>query len=163
VTGVLHLTCGKIAAGKSTLAARLAEAPDAILISEDRLLARLYPGEIATLADYVRCAGRLREAIAPHIQALLRAGLSVVLDFQMNTLATRAWARSLFESAGAEHALHYLRMDDETCKARLRARNAAGTHQYTASDAEFELFTAYFVAPGDAEGFEIVVHESGKG
>lgn len=157
--GILHLICGKIAAGKSTVAARLAEAPNTVLIGEDQLLARLYPGEIATLADYVRCAGRLREAIAPHIQALLREGVSVVLDFQMNTLATRAWARTLFEGAGAEHALHYLRMDDETCKARLRARNAAGTHDYAASEAEFDLFTSHFVAPGEAEGFRVLVHD----
>ena len=109
--GVLHLMCGKIAAGKSTLAASLAEAPDTILISEDHLLARLYPGEITTLADYARCAGRLREAFGPHIQALLRSGLSVALDFQMNTLATRSWARTLFEGAEADHVLHYLRLD----------------------------------------------------
>jgi predicted kinase len=159
VTGVLHLMCGKIAAGKSTLAAKLAEAPNSVLISEDQLLARLYPGEIATLADYVRCAGRLREAIAPHIQALLREGVSVALDFQMNTLATRAWARTLFEGAQAEHVLHYLRLDDNTCKARLRARNAAGTHDYAASDAEFDQFTSYFVEPGEAEGFRILVHD----
>lgn len=159
MTGVLHLMCGKIAAGKSTLAAKLAEAPGTVLISEDQLLARLYPGEIATLADYVRCAGRLREAIAPHIQALLREGMSVVLDFQANTLATRAWARTLFAGAGADHALHYLRLDDETCKQRLRARNAAGTHDYAASDAEFDLFTSHFVAPGEAEGFRVVLHD----
>jgi predicted kinase len=163
VAGVLHLTCGKIAAGKSTLTAGLAEAPMTVLISEDQLLARLYPGEIATLADYARCAGRLREAVAPHIQALLRAGVSVVLDFQMNTLATRAWARTLFEGAGADHVLHYLRLDDETCKARLRARNAAGTHEHAASDAEFDQFTLYFVAPGEAEGFRVVVHDAGAG
>jgi predicted kinase len=159
VAGVLHLMCGKIAAGKSTLAARIAEAPGTILLSEDRLLADLYPGEIETLPDYVRCAGRLRAAIAPHIEALLRAGLSVVLDFQANTLATRGWSRSLFEGAGADHQLHYLRMDDETCKARLRARNAAGTHDYAASDADYDLFTSYFVEPGEAEGFHIVVHD----
>lgn len=157
--GVLHLMCGKIAAGKSTLAALLAEAPDTVLIGEDGLLARLYPGEIATIADYARCAGRLREAIAPHIQALLRAGISVVLDFQMNTLATRAWGRSLFEGAETAHVLHYLRLSDEVCKARLNARNAAGTHEYAASDAEYDLFTSHFVAPGEAEGFNLVVHD----
>lgn len=157
--GVLHLMCGKIAAGKSTLAASLAEAPDTILISEDRLLARLYPGEITALTDYARCAGRLREAIAPHIQALLRAGLSVSLDFQMNTLATRAWGRIVFEGAEADHVLHYLRLDNETCKKRLRARNAAGSHDYAASDAEFDRFTSYFVEPGEAEGFRMLVHD----
>lgn len=159
MAGVLHLMCGKIAAGKSTLAARLAEAPNTILLSEDQLLAGLYPGEIATLADYVRCTRRLRETIAPHIRALLREGVSVVLDFQSNTLATRAWARTLFEEAEAEHILHHLRMDDETCKKRLHARNASGTHEYTVSDAEFDQFNSYVVEPSEAEGFRVLVHD----
>jgi hypothetical protein len=66
----LHMLCGKIASGKSTLAKRLAQAPGTVLLSEDQLLSTLYPGEIKTLDDYARCAGRLREAIAPLIQEL---------------------------------------------------------------------------------------------
>src|SRR5690606_7297853 len=65
---LLHLVCGKIAAGKSTLAKRLSQAPRSVLISEDAWLACLYPNEIHVLADYVRCAGRLRTAMADHIQ-----------------------------------------------------------------------------------------------
>jgi predicted kinase len=156
---VLHLLCGKIAAGKSTLAASLAAAPDTIQLSEDQVLAGLYPGEITTLADYARCTRRLRETIAPHIEALLRGGVSVVLDFQSNTLATRTWARTVFEAAGADHRLHYLRMDDETCKERLHARNASGAHEYVVSDAEFDQFNSYFVEPGEAEGFNLVFHD----
>lgn len=154
----LHLLCGKIAAGKSTLTRRLAEAPDTVLLSEDHWLSRLYPGEITTLADYVRCSARLREAIGPHIEALLRAGVSVVLDFPANTLKSREWMRSLFVAATADHRLHYLDVPDEVCKARLRERNAAGRHEYQASDAEFELFTSYFVPPAAAEGFNLVIH-----
>ncbi len=47
------------------------------------------PGEIASLADYVRCTGRLRGAMGRHIENLLRAGNSVVLDFPANTRASR--------------------------------------------------------------------------
>lgn len=154
----LHLLCGKIAAGKSTLTRRLAEAPGTVLLSEDHWLARLYPGEITTLADYVRCSGRLREAIGPHIEALLRAGMSVVLDFPANTLKSREWMRGLFVAAAADHRLHYLDVPDDVCKARLRERNASGRHEYQASDAEFDLFTSYFVPPTAAEGFNLVVH-----
>jgi predicted kinase len=154
----LHLLCGKVAAGKSTLTRQLAEAPGTILLSEDHLLARLYPGEITTVADYAHCAARLRDAIGPHVEALLRSGVSVVLDFPANTLATRAWMRSLFEGAGADHRLHYLDVPDEVCKARLRARNAAGEHDYQTSDAEFDLITSHFVPPTPAEGFNLVRH-----
>lgn len=42
----LHLVCGKIAAGKSTLTSELARAQNTVLISEDKWLSTLYPGEI---------------------------------------------------------------------------------------------------------------------
>ena len=151
----LHMLCGKIASGKSTLAARLAAAPGAVLLSEDHLLARLYPGEILSLEDFVRCSGRLRAAIGPHVEALLRAGVSVVLDFQANTPASRAWMRGLFERAGAGHVLHWLDASDAACLARLRARNAAGAHDYQVSDEDFAVFTRHFVPPGADEGFEV--------
>jgi predicted kinase len=155
---VLHIVCGKIAAGKSTLTQKLASAPMTVRISEDDWLAQLYPGEILAIADYVRCAGRLRTAMAGHIEALLAAGMSVVLDFPANTTATRAWARGIFKQAGAAHRLHYLDVSDEVCKARLRARNAAGEHAFETSEQAFEQITRHFVAPTADEGFDIVLH-----
>jgi predicted kinase len=155
---VLHLVCGKIAAGKSTLAARLSARPGTILVREDQWLAGLYPGEQNTLDDYVRNAGRLRGVMGPHLVALLRAGLSVVLDFPANTPQSRAWMRSVFLEAEAAHQLHYLEAGDALCKARLRARNAAGTHEFAVSDEAFDLFTRYFVPPGPEEGFVVVGH-----
>jgi predicted kinase len=155
---ILHLVCGKIAAGKSTLTARLGAMPHTVLVSEDQWLARLYPGEQATLADYVRNATRLRRAIGPHLVALLRLGVSVVLDFPANTIASRAWMRSLFEEAGVAHQLHYLDVPDEICKARLHQRNARGAHEFMVSDEVFDLFTSHFVAPTPEEGFNLILH-----
>ena len=152
----LHLVCGKIASGKSTLAARLAGHPGTILLSEDQLLSTLYPGEIATLEDYVRCATRLREAVAPLIVRLLEQGLSVVLDFQTSTPEARAWSRRLFEAAKADHRLYYLEASNALCKQRVAARNASGTHPYTVNEADYELFTRYFQPPTAAEGFNLV-------
>lgn len=154
----LHMICGKIAAGKSTLAAKLTARPATIRISEDAWLACLYRDEQKTIEDYVRNSRRLREAMGDHVVALLEAGLSVVLDFPANTPASRQWMRSLFERAGADHRLHFLDVPDDVCKARLRARNAAGAHAFNTSDAEFDLFTRYFVLPSADEGFEVVFH-----
>jgi predicted kinase len=151
----LHMICGKIAAGKSTLAAELAARPATIRIGEDAWLACLYKDEQKTIEDYVRNSRRLREVMGDHVVALLQAGLSVVLDFPANTPASRQWMRSVFERAGVRHQLHFLDVPDDVCKARLRARNAAGTHAFTATDAEFDLFTSYFVPPSTEEGFVI--------
>ncbi|WP_260396808.1 ATP-binding protein [Variovorax sp. KBW07] len=152
------MVCGKIGAGKSTLTRRLAQEPATVLISEDAWLDALYPGEIRELPDYVRASGRLKQAMASHVSALLAAGVSVVLDFPANTLGNRAWARGIFEAAGAAHQLHFLDVPDEVCKQRLRARNASGEHPFETSDAQFDMITRHFVAPTADEGFQVVRH-----
>lgn len=45
----LHLLCGKISSGKSTLAKQLSHEYAAMLLSEDHWLAQLYPGDIGTV------------------------------------------------------------------------------------------------------------------
>ena len=157
-TPTLHLLCGKIASGKSTLSARLAARPLTVIISEDQWLARLYAEEMHSLADYVRCSAKLRDAMAPHLIALLQAGMSVVLDFPANTLANRQWMKGIVEASGAHNQLHYLDVPDEVCKARLRARNQAGEHDFAATDQQFDFITSHFVPPTEDEGFQVVVY-----
>ncbi|MBK5554206.1 MULTISPECIES: AAA family ATPase [unclassified Pseudomonas] len=154
----LHLMCGKIASGKSTLAKALADQHAAILLSEDRWLSQLYPQEIHSVTDYVRYALRVREVLGPLVVDMLTAGVCVVLDFPANTVANREWLRTLAERAQAQHCLHYLDVDDDTCRARLRVRNATGDHDFAATDAEFDLITSYFKVPEAQEGLAIVVH-----
>jgi hypothetical protein len=61
--------------------------------------------------------------------ALLRAGVSVVLD-----------------------------VPDELCRARLRQRNADGTHDFAASDAEYDEIAGSFAAPSEDEGFDGIAY-----
>jgi len=155
----LHLVCGKIAAGKSTLAARLALAHRTVLISEDVWLSRLFPGEIQSVSDYVRCAARIKTILVDHVEDLLRAGVSVVLDLPFNTANTRAWALAIATRAGCEHRLHYLDVPDDVCKARLRHRNELGEHPFQTSDAQFDHITSFFTAPESSEHLDIVVYD----
>ena len=154
----LYMLCGKIAAGKSTLAKRLATRPVAVLISEDHWNSNLFPGELRTIDDYGRYSRRLQNAMGPHVVSLLKAGMSVVLDFPANTLASRSWMRRIFEDAQAANELHFLEVSDETCKRRLRERNSAGEHPFETSELDYELFTSYFVPPTYEEGFNLVLH-----
>ena len=156
--GALHLIAGKIAAGKSTLSAKLAAETGGLVLAEDHWLPTLYPAQITSLEDYLRESARFRAAIAPLIVDLLRRGLTVILDFPANTVASRTWMRGLADAAGITATLHFLDVPDDICRQRLHARNAAGTHAYQASDAEFDQFTAHFVPPEASEGFEIIRH-----
>lgn len=152
----LHLLCGKIASGKSTLAATLAKVPGTVVLSEDRWLAALFKESMHSVEDYVHYAAKLRSAIQPHTVALLRAGVNVVLDFPANTPASRQWMMSVVTESGAAHQLHYLEVSDEVCKARLHQRNAQGEHDFAATEAQFDFITRYFVAPAEEEGFNIL-------
>lgn len=156
----LHLLSGKIAAGKSTLAASLAAEHAAIVLSEDYWLSRLYPGEIRSVTDYLRLAHRIRDVVGPLVIRILESGVNVVLDFPANTVADRAWLRGLANTAQVTPCLHYLQVDDDTCRARLHRRNQSAEHDFAATDAEFDLITRHFQAPTAEEGFAVVVHRS---
>jgi predicted kinase len=154
----LYLLCGKIAAGKSTLARRLAARKATLLISEDHWTSNLFSGDLRTIDDYARYSARLRAAMGPHIVDILQQGLSIVLDFPANTVSNRNWMRSLITRANVAHELHLVDVPDIICKQRLRERNASGKHPFQVSEAEYDLFTSYFVPPAPSEGFNVVVH-----
>lgn len=156
----LYLLCGKIAAGKSTLARQLAQRPATLLISMDDWMSALYPVENETIADFARLSARLRAAMGPHVVAILQQGLSVVLDFPANTVTWRNWLRSLADEAGVAHELHVLEVSDDVCKARLRQRNASGEHPYHVDDATYDQFMSHFAYPSAEEGFNVVVHKA---
>ncbi len=157
-TPTLHLLCGKIASGKSSLAADLGRAPDTVIIAEDAWLAALFSDQMATRADYLRRSTKLQSIMAPHVLALLKAGVSVVLDFPANTVAQRAWMREVVEKSDAPHQMHVLNVSDDVCLQRLLARNLEGEHAFAATEEQFRRFTAHFVPPTDAEGFEVIHH-----
>jgi len=155
----VYFLCGKMAAGKSTLARALAEREQAILLVSDEWLGRLYPVEIVDVAAFITYSSRLNAALTPHICTLLRRGLSIVLDFHGNTRRQRAWFRQLLDASGADHELHVIEASDDLCKRQLRERSAglpAGSPWTT--DAEFDAITAYFDPPSPDEGFVIVRH-----
>jgi predicted kinase len=116
------MLCGKIAAGKSSLAAALGAAPLTVIVSEDKWMAPLFGDELKEVADYIRLSARLRAAMAPHVVDLLKAGMSVVLDYPANTLANRAWMKAIADAAGAPHQLHWL--DVSTRSARRECGRA---------------------------------------
>jgi len=158
-TPTLHFFCGKAGAGKTTIASRLAKDHNAILISEDVCMVRLFGDQMKTFDDYIRLSKRLKDVVGPITKDLLVAGQSVVLDFQANTKTGRSWFRSVFEQAAAEHILHFVNISDETCLVQIAKRNGErpeGSHHLTEQD--FIHISSYFQAPEESEGFNIVIH-----
>ena len=154
----LYLLCGRIAAGKSTLARQLAARPATLLITMDDWMSILFPTENRTIEDFAQLSARLRAAMGPHVVEILRQDLSVVLDFPANTVRWRTWMRSLIEEAHVAHELHLLDTPDAVCMERLRQRNFGGEHPYQVDEATYHQFMSYFVPPTPDEGFNVIVH-----
>jgi predicted kinase len=159
-TAKLIFFCGKMAAGKSTLARDLASQENAVLLVQDELLDKLFPGEIVDIPGFVKYSSRLNDALTSHICSLLAKGISVVLDFPAITKGQRAWFRLLFEAAHVEHELHFVDTPDNLCKRQLKNRSKdlpPGTPWTT--DAEFDAVTAYFQPPSNDEEFHVIHHQ----
>jgi len=155
----LHFFCGKIAAGKSTLALELAERERAVLISEDLWLTRLFPEEINTFEQYLTLSARLKRILKSHVTELLKTGTSVVMDFPGNTRSQRAWFKSLARDAEVDHCLHYVEKTNAECLVQLKKRNKERPEgsKFTSPE-EFMMVTGYFEPPKGEEGFTLRHH-----
>ncbi len=163
--GTLYFFCGRAGAGKSTLARQMSVGRAAILICEDQWLARLYDGA-PSLEAYVERRGRIRQLLADFVPQMLKSGHSVVFDFGGNTVRDRAWVRSIFETAGASHELHYIVAEESLCRRRIQERNRArpeGIYWGDVSDELFEAVNRYFDPPAAQEMFTVVEHLATNG
>ena len=154
--GTLFFFCGKMAAGKSTLAAGIARDENAVLLSEDAWLAQLYRGQIASFDDYVRLSRQMRPIVKQLVQDMLRVGTHVVMDFPANTVTQRSWYRTLAEEVDASHRMIYLDASDETCLRQLDQRRREQPERAALDTAEvFHQVTGYFEEPSDSEQLNV--------
>lgn len=158
--GTLHFISGRLAAGKTTLARKLAIEHNAVFFCEDLWLSQLSDG-ITSLQDYLKWSARCRTVMAPLIVDTLKAGASVVLDFAGNRITDRAWVLNLCQKAEAPHVLHCLDVDEEECLRRLQTRNAQkpeGIYFASTTEEDFRAICSYFQVPQAEEGLNIIAY-----
>ena len=160
--GTLYFLCGRAGAGKSTLARRISTEKNAVLFCEDQWLVSLFDGA-PTLEAYLERRARIRTLLAQHVPEILKIGHSVVFDFGGNTVRDRAWIRSVCESAGAKHELHYIVADEALCKLRVAERNRTkppGIYWGDVSEETLDAVNRYFQPPTADEGWVVVEHDA---
>ena len=166
--GTLYFFCGKMAAGKSTLATQLAADNNALLLAEDDLLATLYPQEIHDVATYGDKAGKVRAAIQPMVQGMLQRGVNVVMDFPANTVQQRNWFRQVLQGTAttdhadvnvisSPHELHHIICDDDLCKTQL-AKRAAELGRATDTVEMFVAMSCFYQPVTTEERFNVIEH-----
>lgn len=130
---MIHLICGPIGAGKTTVAHKIAKEKNAIRFSEDEWLAKLFVPDApkVLLAEpiaivsawaaekYARCRGQIWLVC----KQLLDQNVSIVLDGAAANKAQRDAIRRKASENQVEFQLYYVNADPEVRKNRVFSRN----------------------------------------
>ncbi len=114
----LVVVCGLPGAGKSTVAAAVADRLDAAIVRTDVVRKELFPDPSYTDEE----SRRTYEAVFDRAGDRLEAGDPVVLDGTFRRAARRQEARELAERRDAAPQLVRVSCDEQTAKARIRSR-----------------------------------------
>jgi predicted kinase len=145
----LHLTVGLPGAGKTTVACELERAGGALRLTPDEWMAPLFG---LRWADF----GGKRDVLEGRLiwvgHQVLRAGMSVILDFGCWSREERYALRAIADVAEADFELHYLVLPEDERRKRATARwreSPEETFEMTYED--HDRFHALFTPPTTAE------------
>ena len=156
--GTLILFSGKMGAGKSTKSKQVSQERNAVLISEDEWLSKLYPNQITSFDDYLHYASLLKPLVKSHVLDILKTGTSVVLDFPANTVNQRKWFKELIAEANAPNELIYLKVSNDVCLRQIEKRRLEQPERAIYdTESMFIEVTRYFQEPEQSEGFNLQV------
>ncbi len=154
--GTLLFFCGKMGAGKSTLAKEIVAKENTILLSEDEWLSELYPDEIENFEDYLHYSLRIKPLVKKHVRDILMSGVTVVMDFPGNTEKQRLWFKDIYEKHQFSHKLIYINASNELCIKQIKARARVSPEREKFDTEEmFYQVTEYFQPPAQHENFNI--------
>jgi predicted kinase len=153
----VHLICGSTGAGKTTYAKALADRVRGVRFSIDEWMANLFLAdrpEPLILAWAVERTARCEKQMWSAADQLLARGTDVVYDVGLSKREHRDRFRIRAGQVGAESKLHYLDIDIETRRERVRRRNEemrGETSLFVVTDPMFDWMERWFEAPDDDE------------
>lgn len=159
---MIHLLCGSTGAGKTHYGLRLAKKEGAIRFAVDEWMHTLFfpdlSGEIYfdwTMERVNRC----EEQIWAVVESLTTNGIPVVLEVSMSTLILRDKQRARAAKLSMPFKLHYLDVDVETRRRRVRQRNLQKdeTFSFEVNEEMFEFVEDMFEVPGESELADAII------
>ncbi len=143
----LLLMCGLPGSGKTTLAKRLEREREALRLTPDEWIARLF-GQSLTPPALDWCRDPVEAVQWGVAERALRLGVNVVLDFGLWSRAEREEFRARAARLGAASELHFLDVPRAELSSRLAARNAElPPDAFLVTEAQLEAWWNVFEPP----------------
>ena len=147
----VHLICGKVGAGKTTYARRVADERNALLLTLDEWLLHFYEEPMSREAFDARVALCI-EMMMRIAERLVVLNTETVLDCGFWRRSVRDDVRSRVRGAGGQVVLYYVELPADERWKRIESRNGAldaSTHHI--DRAMFEMFEGWFDEPSSDE------------
>ena len=166
---MIHLICGPIGAGKTTIAHKISKQHKAIRFSEDEWLDKLFvPDAPNGLLDepmhiigawagerYQRCRNQIWDMCAE----LLELDIDIVLDGASANKEQRDFIRKKASDTNVKFQLYYVTLDATVRKERVFQRNEAQGKTYSL-EVTPDMFThaeSFFVPPSKEELIDAII------
>ncbi len=150
---VLHLTCGKIACGKTYFAEKFCAGGRAVLFSVDRLMLTVYDGCLGE--DHIRHEQKCMDFLLETAVNTVKCGAFAALDFGFWNYEVRRRVSEYCLNNGIDYVWHYFNADEKTRKSRLEKRNAvlaeSMRREYIIDDEMLARFDGWFEFPREDE------------
>lgn len=153
----VHMLCGFICSGKTTLARKLEKELKAITFCPDEWMVQLFGQEHSDQCG-ITYAPAVHALMSGTYEQLLKLKIDVILDDGFWRKADRDYMRKRAAELGAQSKLYFLFCPKDVLMQRLQKRNAERKpDSVVVPEAKFEISWNYFEPPGVNEEFELVV------
>jgi predicted kinase len=154
----IHLMCGLVAAGKTTLARQLARDLPAVRLSRDEWMLRLYGGRYDD-PTYIARLQPCTEVLWDVATGIVGAGSSVILDWNFWNRELRSQARHRADACGAALVVHWLDVPVDLAAQRAKARlNDHPPDAHDIDEGAVRQFATIFEPPTTDESVAIDHH-----
>jgi predicted kinase len=152
----VHMLCGFICSGKTTLARKLEKESKAIIFCPDEWMVQLFGQEHSDQCG-ITYVPAVRALMSRTYEKLLKLEIDVILDDGFWRKADRNNMRKRAAELGAQSKLYFLACPKDILMQRLQKRNAERKpDSLVVSEAKFEVSWKYFEPPGADEEFELI-------
>jgi predicted kinase len=143
------LICGKICAGKTTYAKKIANDTNAVILSVDEIMLALFGQPIGDKHDEM--LEKTEKYLFKKTVELVSKGIDVILDWGFYTYYMRQFATKYFTDLGIKVEWHYLEVDNTNWQKYLSKRNSEIKNNmenfYFIDNATVEKFKNFFEEP----------------